>query len=97
MWILLIILVFYGLSVEIKSVLEVDGLERDIGLVPIGEVPFPAIIVDLGGEVDPVGYIAASKDIVNEHAFPKEGIQCCHLLIQRLVKETTCKEYPSYG
>ena len=42
--------------------------------MPIDRVPFPAIIVDLGGEVDPVGYIAASKDIAHEAGFAKEGM-----------------------
>ena len=73
MWILIIILVLYGLSMEIKSALVAQEMETDIDLVPIEEVPFPAIIVDLGGEVDPVGYIADSKDIANEDIFANEG------------------------
>ena len=65
--------VLYNLSGDIGKVLEVSNLHTDISLVPINEVPFPAIIVDLGGEVDPVGYISTSKDIGHEDGFPKEG------------------------
>ena len=81
LWILHITLVFYGLVGDIRSALDIGGLETDISLVPIGEVPFPAIIVDLSGEVDPVGYIAASKDIAHEDGFPKEGKKLHYLFV----------------
>ena len=78
-WIVLIVLVLYSLSTDIRSALEIGALETDISLVPIDEIPFPAIIVDLSGEVDPVGYIAASKDIAHEDGFNKEGEGFSHL------------------
>ena len=73
MWAVHIVLVFYALFSDINKALDVGGLETDIRLVPIDMVPFPAIIVDLCGEVDPVGYIAASKDISHDDGFPKDG------------------------
>ena len=49
-----------------KVLLAVREIATDISLTPAGEVPFPAVIIDLGGEVDPLGYVASRKGLASE-------------------------------
>ena len=58
-----------------KVLLAVGEIATDISLTPAGEVPFPAVIVDLGGEVDPLGYVASRKDLASEDDVEGKSVQ----------------------
>ena len=45
----------------------------DVTLVPGDKVAFPAVIVDLGDAVDPLGYVKQSKDMVTMEDLEEEG------------------------
>ena len=52
---------------------QVNTQRTDIRLRPSSEVPFPAVIINAGGAVDPMGYVRHSKDIVTDSEFLDEG------------------------
>ena len=60
------------ISPLIASLSRVDT-DVSIELRPVSEVPFPAIIVDLGNAIDPMGFMRNSKDMVTEEDIPDEG------------------------
>ena len=77
----LISLVFFGLSRDVEDLLAGFGkIATDVELVPVEEVPFPGVFVDLGGEIDPLGYVASSKDIASEEELNDKGETFNHTL-----------------
>ena len=47
--------------------------EDSIRLVPALEIPFPSVIVDVGDNLDPLGYGKASRFVMEEPQFLREG------------------------
>ena len=47
--------------------------ETIINLRPLEEVPFPSVILNTGGSIDPMGFVRRSGDMIKEEDFPKEG------------------------
>ena len=50
-----------------------NPIVTSISIRPIGQVPFPAVVVDLGDSVDPMGFVRASQNMVDESNIPKKG------------------------
>ena len=48
-------------------------ISTQIGLRPVEDVPFPAVLIDLGRPGDPMGYLKYTGDIVGPNEIPKEG------------------------
>ena len=55
--------------------LRENPIDTTISLRPMEEVPFPAIIIDVGDPVDPMGYVRASHNMVEESKIPRKGKQ----------------------
>ena len=54
----------------------------EITLLPFEETPFPAVIVSLGGSIDPMGHIRHSGDIVTQDDLSKDGGEYTAVLLQ---------------
>ena len=65
---------FFMAATSYKKALEESPIETSISLRPVDEVPFPAIIIDVGDSVDPLGFVRASHNMVNESNIPKKGM-----------------------
>ena len=55
------------------AIIDAKVEETVISLRPIDSVPFPAVILNTGGSIDPMGYVRHSGDIIKEDDFPEEG------------------------
>ena len=53
-----------------------DTLESSISLIPISEVPFPAIAIDPGPNFEPLALIKKSGDMIREEKLDPDGIVC---------------------
>ena len=86
---LILSLVVPNLYLEILDIVHLSA-QREIvtmvGLRPIDEVPFPAVIIDNGRPQDPMGYIKHSKDIVTEEDAWGEGMKKSIMLFESLNK-----------
>ena len=77
MWLAVLLLVASNLFVEIRDIIGLASHSRiatKIGLRPVQEVPFPAIIIDFGRPADPMGYLKYTRDIVEAKDIPNQGM-----------------------
>ena len=50
-----------------------DRIETSISLRPAGDVPFPMVVVNSGGPIDPMGFVRDTRNIVTENDVPRKG------------------------
>ena len=74
MWIFFLSLILTKFADDIasyqKSLVE-SPIDTSISLRPIDLVPFPAVTVDVGDSIDPLGFVRASQNMVDESYIPK--------------------------
>ena len=67
LWCIGFALIIHTMRSDIMNYLDdikFNPIQTTVSLVPIDQVPFPAVIIDAGDPVDPYGYIKQSKDMV---------------------------------
>lgn len=72
-----VVAIFYLVRHATNEVASINAKEEEtvISLRPLEQVPFPAVILNLGGSIDPMGYVRNSGDAVKEEDFPEQGIE----------------------
>ena len=74
-WACVFAFIIYNLVVDIGRVYRRDNvIATNIIVRPIEEVPFPAIVIDVGEPIDPLGIVRKSSNVVREESFPSEGM-----------------------
>ena len=64
---------FYLTSNTLRQLLDVPTIVTQISLRSLDLVPFPAILVNTGGPIDPMGFIRNSGDMLGEGDVPEKG------------------------
>ena len=50
-----------------------NPVETSVSLRAAEEVPFPAVVLDMGDAVDPLGFVRASRNVGDEDTVPQPG------------------------
>ena len=75
-WILTMVTMSVLLTLWVHSFLQgyiSEPFESGIGLVPLSEVPYPAIVIDAGQALDHMSFIEQSGDFVKPEDFTPRG------------------------
>lgn len=75
-WICFFCIIGYPLVTEIAGIVsEFDAIviDTDLSLRPLEAIPFPAVIINTGGAIDPLGYVRHSQEVATEADLPERG------------------------
>ena len=76
MWILFLLIISWRFAEDLNSYrrsLAEHPIETSISLRPVDEVPFPAVIIDVGDSIDPLGLVRESQNMVDESNIPRQS------------------------
>ena len=75
-WAAVLSLALYGLGSDLMTHLQGfvgDQIDTGISLRPSQDVPFPMVVINSGGPIDPLGFVRATKNLAVEKDVPRKG------------------------
>ena len=76
-WISVLCVVFYNAYVDLYvlfGLFQRNSVSDSIHLRPMDQVPFPAVIINTGGPINPMGFVENSFEVVSEQELLQEGV-----------------------